>query len=42
MNGDALPTLVAGGEASSPPLPEEYRLPAVVKAYTDLFCEQTR
>ena len=36
---DGLAALVASGKSTSPALPEEYRLPAVVKAYTDLFCE---
>jgi len=36
---DGMEALVESGQGTSPQLPEEYRLPAVVKAYTDLFCE---
>ena len=36
---DAMASLIALGKSSPPPLPDEYRLPAVVQAYTNLFCE---
>ena len=39
---DAIVALIERGKIPPPPLPDEYRLPAVVQAYTDLFCEQGR
>lgn len=36
---DAMASLIALGKGSPPPLPDEYRLSAVVQAYTNLFCE---
>ncbi len=36
---DAMHQLTGLARCTAPPLPQEYRLPAVVQAYTDLFCE---
>ena len=36
---DGMAALIALGKGSPPALPDEYRLPAVVQAYTNLFCE---
>ena len=35
----AMKQLIVAGKTEPPPLPGEYRLEEVVKAYTELFCE---
>lgn len=40
LMADAMQKLVSGGGVPRASLPSEYRLEAVVDAYTDLFCEQ--